>query len=173
MPVIVREMAFTDLTRVASIHRDCFPNDGDGLSESLEWIRAKFQGFPTNRYYVACDGTEILGYILWTEKGGLRKEAVLELEQIGVHSSFRGRTVGATLIDSTLGAVLEDLEEQGRRLKLVEVTTGTSNEAQRLYVATLGASVVATIPSLFDDDEVIMLARAPDVLRVRSARGHH
>jgi len=100
-----------------------------------------------------------LGYILWVEKGGFRKSAVFELEQIAVAENARGRGVGTFLIEQSLKKIREYLKKRGAKLKLVEVTTGTENQAQRLYQKTLDAQPEAIIKNFFRGDEVIMIAR--------------
>lgn len=148
-----------DVAKVALIHRNCFLNDAASLKNSEEWIRANLSAFPRTRYYVAEENSGIAGYILWMEKGGFRQDAVLELEQIGVHNDFRGRGIGTLLIRDSFADVHKEIYGQGRSIKLVEVTTGTENEAQKLYAKTLGAKVEAVLKDFFTGDEAIMIAR--------------
>ncbi|RMF32288.1 MAG: GNAT family N-acetyltransferase [Candidatus Nitrosothermus koennekii] len=127
-----------------------------------EWIRLKYLGYPANRYYVIEDN-EIKGYILWIELGGFRKDAVIELEQIAITPKEQGKGLGSRLIKESLKDVIKELEIRGSRLKLVKVTTGTENQAQRLYKKALNAKPVAVIPDFFRGDEVILIARNDDL----------
>jgi ribosomal protein S18 acetylase RimI-like enzyme len=113
------------------------------------------------RYYVAEVGSRISGFVLWTEKSGLRTEVVLELEQIAVATRFRKQGVGTALIIESLPEVAKELATRGATLKHVLVTTRADNDAQRLYRRTLGAEVEATLPALYSADEVFMVARDP------------
>ncbi|MCH7828837.1 GNAT family N-acetyltransferase [Patescibacteria group bacterium] len=149
-----------DLGIVAQLNKECFPEDNSTLTDAREWIEANWKAAPRTSYFVLIDEEgQVEGYILWLEKGGFRKEAVLELEQIAVIPSQRGRGGGRTLIQQTLPQLKERLALQGRTIKLIEVTTAADNEAQRLYRDTLGAEVEATIHDLFRGNEVIMVAR--------------
>ncbi|MDG6913393.1 MAG: GNAT family N-acetyltransferase, partial [Nitrososphaerota archaeon] len=75
-------------------------------------------------YWVIESDGQVNGYILWSEKGGFREQAVLELEQIAVQKQVRGQGMGRELILRSLEEVEKRLHERGARLKLVEVTTG-------------------------------------------------
>ena len=159
----VRSMQEEDLGIVAQLNRECFPGDNSTLADARKWIEASWKAVPRISCFVLVDEKgQVGGYILWLEKGGFRKEAVLELEQIGVADSLRGRGRGKLLICESLSALKARLLGERRSLHLVEVTTGVGNEAQRLYRDTLGAEIEATIRGLFGEkDEVVMIARDP------------
>ena len=72
---------------------------------------------------------------------------------------YRGKGIGSKLVTESLEQMKRYLEERGSRLKLVEVTTGTSNQAQKLYMKTLNAKPECLIKDLFRGDELIMIAR--------------
>jgi ribosomal protein S18 acetylase RimI-like enzyme len=112
-------------------------------------------------YWVAEDRKEIRGYILWVEKGGFRKEAVLELEQIAVDAAFRRKGIGTTLVRESLKGLRSILHDRGSSLKLIEVTTGTEQGAVDFYRRTLGAELVARLPDVFRGDEIVLFARPP------------
>jgi len=147
-----------DIKPVAEIANQCFRGYGS-LAGAKKWITCNFKAFPRLQYFVAKEKNEFLGYILWLEKGGFRKEAVWELEQIAVSEKARGRGVATFLIEQSLKNIIEYLKKRGSKLKIVEVTTGTENQAQRLYQKTLDAQPEAIIKDLFRGDEVIMIAR--------------
>ncbi len=147
-----------EIGKVAQIASQSF----SGLKEprkAWQWVNCNFRGFPRMKYFVAKSEEKIVGYILWMEKGGFRNSAVLELEQIAVSPDFRGRGIGTKLIEESFKTICRSLAKRKANLKVVEVTTGTENRAQRLYKKTLGATPEAKITNLFRGDEVIMLAR--------------
>jgi len=147
-----------DIASMVKIYLDCFK--GMKNSEDVKkWIICNFNAYPRMQYFVAEAEGRVVGYILWVEKGGFRKEAVLELEQIGVLSDFRGKGIGSKLVIESLEEMKKYLNDRGSRLKLVEVTTGTSNQAQKLYSKTLNAKPECTIRDLYRGDELIMIAR--------------
>lgn len=111
------------------------------------------------QYFVAEHGGNVIGYILWVQKSGFRREAVLELEQIAVHPEFQGLGIGETLIRNSLIEMEKHLHKRGARIKNILVTTRTDNTAQRLYRKTLDAEIEAVIKDLYSSDEVIMVAR--------------
>tara|TARA_Y100000310_G_C20568498_1_gene756785 strand:- start:49 stop:564 length:516 start_codon:yes stop_codon:yes gene_type:complete len=153
-----------DLERLSELHRECFSNDSKDTEDSLIWLRSNYNASPRFQYYVAKQEGEIIGYILWMELGGLREEAVLELEQIGVSSSHREQGVGTFLIQESLREYTKRvLDPQGRKLKLVKITTGTENEAQGLYKKALGAESECVIKDFFSSDELIMIARSKQI----------
>jgi ribosomal protein S18 acetylase RimI-like enzyme len=133
--------------------------------KALEWITSNFNAAPRTSYYGVYANGRLVGYILWLEKGGFRENAVLELEQICVHPDYRGKGFARQLITESLRDRLDHLKSRGSTLKLIEVTTGTENEAQNLYRKTMGAEVVAIIPNLFRSDEAIMIARYEEVAK--------
>ena len=93
------------------------------------------------------------------EKGGFRKESVWELEQIAVKRTFQAHGIGCQLIEKSFSEIKKYLKKRKSFLKVVEVTTGTDNQAQRLYKKTLGAEKKCIIKDLFRSDEAIMIAR--------------
>jgi len=147
-----------ELPEIAEIANQCFRGYG-GFDGAKKWLTCNFSAFPRTQYFIAKEKNEILGYILWLEKGGFRKEAVWELEQIAVDEKARGRGVATFLIEQSLKNIIEYLKKRGSKLKIIEVTTGMENQAQRLYQKTLDAQPEAIIKDLFRGDEVIMLAR--------------
>lgn len=154
----IAKMKESDVLQAARIASQCFSGMRD-IKKARLWINCNLQAFPRARYFAAKDGQKIIGYILWLEKGGFRKEAVLELEQIAVQSASQGQGVATQMIKDSLASIKKDLARQGRRLKLVEATTGAGNKAQELYKKTLGAKPVAVVKNLFRGDEVIMISR--------------
>ena len=150
-----------DLKQIAEIASENF----SGLKEkknAIKWVSCNFNAFPRMQYFVAVSQTnkkEIAGYILWVEKGGFRKKAVWELEQIAVKKAFQGQGVGIQLIEKSFSEIKKYLKKRKSSLKLIEVTTGAQNQAQKLYKKTLGAKKECLIKDFFRDDEVIMIAR--------------
>ena len=157
--VTVVEAKASDLGSIAEIGSEAF----SGLrpaERGLEWVTACFSARPRMRYWVAKDeGGTVQGYILWMEKGGFRSEAVIELEQIAVRSTFRRRGIGRELVLSSLKEVEDGLRRRGARLKLIEVTTGSEQNALQFYKETLGAEPVAKIQDFFRGDEHVLVAR--------------
>jgi ribosomal protein S18 acetylase RimI-like enzyme len=152
-----------DISKVVNVYLKCFR----GMSKPAEvrkWIKLRHNSYPAGQFFVGALGSKIVGYILWIELGGFRKEAVIELDQIAVSPDYQGRGFGKTIIRESLKSVSSYLKKRGSTLKLVKVTTGTTNEAQKLYKNTLHAEPVAIIPDFFRSDEVIMIARTADLV---------
>lgn len=157
----VRSMKEDDIDSVVDIYLQCFHGMRD--KDLVErWVRIKYNGYPINRYYII-ESYRIEGYILWTELGGFRKEAVIELEQIAIRPESQGKGFGTILIKESIKDIIRELERRGSRLKLIKVTTGSDNKAQLLYKKVLNARPVATIPDFFRGDEVILIARYEDL----------
>jgi ribosomal protein S18 acetylase RimI-like enzyme len=156
--ILIKRMKEHQIEEVADIASRCF----SGLKEKNEakkWIKCNFKAFPRMQYFVAQFKGKVLGYILWVEKGGFRKNAVLELEQIAVHPDYRGIGIGTKLIKESLKELKNHLRKRKSKLKLIEITTGASNKAQELYKRTLNAKPECVIKDFFREDEVIMIAK--------------
>ena len=154
--MIIEKLKKKDILQASEIARNNFK----GLrNNAFYWISCNFQAFPRMRYFAAKEKDLILGYILWVEKGGFRKEAVFELEQIAVQEKYRKRGIATSLIQESLKEIKKELSERGSFLKLIEITTGKQNKAQRLYQKALNAKAEAVLANFFREDEVIMLAR--------------
>ena len=154
----VRAAREEDLASIASIASEAF----SGLrptAEGLRWVEACWRAAPRMQYWVATASGAVVAYILWLEKGGFRREAVLELEQVAVRSELRGQGVGEALIRASLEGCRDALRQRGARLKLVEVTTGSEQGAVGFYERVLGTEVVARIPDLFRGEEYVLIAR--------------
>lgn len=151
-----------EITQVVKIYLKCFK----GMNKPAQvrkWIALKHNSYPINQFFVGTLQGKIIGYINWVELGGFRKEAVFELDQIAVTPDCQGRGLGKMIIKQSLKGVVSYLKGRKSALKLVKVTTGITNEAQKLYKDALDAKPVATIPDFFRTDEVILVARRRDL----------
>ncbi len=158
MNVEISSLKKSEIKKVAKIASQCFSGLKD-IKKARKWVSCNFKAFPRMKYFVASKDKKIFGYILWLEKGGFRKEAVFELEQIAVSPGYQGKGIGTKLIKQSLEIIKKDLKKRNSKLKLIEVTTGKENRAQILYKKTLGAEVECIVRNLFRGDEVIMIAR--------------
>ncbi len=157
-PVEVRPATERDLEGIALVGSESFSGMRP-LPVAVRWVRACWGAAPRMRYWIAERQRETLGYILWMEKGGFRPEAVVELEQIAVRPVRREHGIGSELVRRSFEALSRSIEEDGRRVRVIEVTTGSEQGAVEFYRRTLGAEVVAKIPGLFRGDEFVLIAR--------------
>lgn len=156
--VSIRPAGLGDLDAIAEIGSDAF----SGLrprERGLAWVKACFSAGPRTEYWVAEGGSGIVGYILWVEKGGFRTDAVMELEQVAVRSELRGQGIGGHLVRESLLGVKARLARRDSRLKLVEVTTGSEQNALEFYRRVLGAEVAAELRDYFRGTEYVLIAR--------------
>lgn len=142
---------------MAAVHRQAFSRQRD----SEVWVRATLAAWPRMLVYVLLRGGEVVGYIFWAQKSGIRPAAVVELDQIAVLSEWRGRGLGEMLLRESLARVKAELEANDQVLESVLVSTRADNQAQRLYEKVLGAKVVASVHNLYSATEVFMVATAP------------
>jgi len=154
--VVIKKAKIEDLNDIAIIGAENF----SGLKKhGGKWINCNFSAFPRFQYFIAKMGSKTAGYILWAEKGGFREESVFELEQVAVKRDFQGQGVGTQLIEKSLQELKKYLKKRGSSLKLIEITTGTENMAQKLYKKTLGAKAECVVKNFFKGDEIVMIAR--------------
>lgn len=151
----IRLMQQQDLPEAAEVHQSAFVRQ----HYSLEWLACGFNAFPRYLLFVAENGDQVVGYIMWAQKSGFRPEAVMELEQLAVKPEYQGQGIGRQLITHSLPLVKQQLAKKNAVLKHVLVTTRADNHAQALYKSTLGAEVEATLSNLYSADEVLMIAR--------------
>ncbi len=155
----IRKLSKKDIKKVAAIASKNFSGLKD-IKKAHLWIRCNFLSFPRMQYYVAELKKEVVGYILWSEKGGFRENAVFELEQIAVAEKFRNRGIGKALISKSLSGIKKYLNKRKSKLKIIEVTTRKENPiAIKFYKKNLGAKAECTIKDFLRGDEVVMIAR--------------
>lgn len=154
----VRRARQADLRDIARIGNASFSGLRP-LPLALRWVRANWAARPRMRYWIARRQGVPIAYILWIEKGGFRPDAVVELEQIAVAPELRGRGIGQLLVRRSLRGLQQEITRSGRRIKVIEVTTGSEQGAIRFYRRALGATVVAKIPDLFRGTELVLIAR--------------
>ncbi|MBM3206568.1 MAG: GNAT family N-acetyltransferase [Candidatus Staskawiczbacteria bacterium] len=150
-----------DFEAVVAIAQESFSGMKNKIN-ATRWLCANLAARPRMQYYIAKYNGIVAGYILWVEHGGFRPEAYLELEQIAVKESFRGKGVGSILIKSSFQNIKKDIEESDRKIKTVKITTGKDNvRAQVLYEKTLGAKIENIVKSPYrnEDIEVEMFVR--------------
>jgi len=158
MQIEIKPLKKQEIEKVALIASSSFSGLKD-VRQAIRWVACNFRAFPRLRYFTAQEKGQVIGYILWLEKGGFRNQSVFELEQIAVKESFRGRGVATSLIKQSLSALQKDLKKRKAQLKIIEITTGADNKAQKLYRKALGAEPEAVLKDFFRGDELIMLAR--------------
>jgi ribosomal protein S18 acetylase RimI-like enzyme len=161
--IIVKEALHEDIPSIVDIYLESFKGMQD-YNTASKWVSLKFNSKPISIYYIALFDGKVVGYILWSEHGGFRKEAVIELEQIAVSKMYRGKGVASKLIVESLRMLNRDyITARGSRIKMVIVTTASNNDAKRLYERVLNAREVAVIKDLYSNDESILIARRDDV----------
>ncbi len=147
-----------EIDKVAKIASENFSGLKD-VRKAKKWIVSNLRASPRMQYFIAKLGNQTLGYILWIEIGGFRKEAVWELEQIAIRKDFQGKGIGGELIKESLERIRKYLEKRKSSLKLIKVTTGIENNAQELYKRVLGAKKECKIKDFLRGDEIIMIKR--------------
>ncbi len=159
----IREMVYEDIPYIVDIYMQSFKGMRD-YNRVERWITIKFNSKPISIYYVALLDDKVIGYILWSEHGGFRDNAIIELEQIAVSRMHRCKGVASRLIVDSLRMFNKDyIASRGARIKLVMVTTAYTNNAKRLYEKVLNAKQVAVINDLYASDESILIARDHDI----------
>lgn len=155
----VKRFKNKDLSSVSKIVSENFSQLKD-IKKAKKWVGCNFLAFPRTQYFVAKSKKEVMGYILWSEKGGFREEAVFELDQIAVAEKYRGRGIGTALILKSLIELKKYLKKRKSKLKMVLVSVRKENPtAQALYKKTLGAKVECIIKDYLRGDEALMIGR--------------
>src|SRR3989338_38395 len=93
----IRRLKNKDMPFVSKVVSENFSQLKD-IKKAKRWVKCNFLAFPRAQYFIAELKGETVGYIMWWEKGGFRKEAVFELEQVAVEEAFRGKGIASTLI---------------------------------------------------------------------------
>ncbi len=151
----IHQMRESDLPGASLVHEATFSRQ----DSSLKWLECNLNAYPRFLCFVAEESNIIKGFIIWSQKSGFRKEAIVELEQVAVLPKYQSKGIGSQLIKETLLCVKSELKTNKSKLKHVIVTTRADNHAQKLYKKILGAEVEATIKDLYSSDEVVMVAR--------------
>lgn len=147
-------MSGQDIEDLMTIAAEGFAGMRDPIN-SEKWFCCNLRARPRMSYYVARFQERIIGYILWIEHGGFRKETYLELEQLAVKREFRSIGIGSVLITESLTDMRSKIKGEERVLKTIKVTTGSQNiTAQRLYQRTIGAQIEHTENSPYHEEEV-------------------
>lgn len=160
----IRRANLEDVSVIGAINHECFMAHKDSLSRACEWVKSTFNAFPRAQYFVAEDQLgQIIGYILWIEKGGFQKEAVLAIEQITVKVIHRRKGIGTRLIVKSFAEVKKYIKGQKRRVALLELALPIERkEAIGLFQKTLGAKSASIITDLSKGDEMIMIVNNPE-----------
>ena len=155
MPLSIRKATLQDSASIVAIHRAAFARQ----THSAQWVAATLAAEPRFLVYVAELGAEMVGYIFWAQKSGIRPDAVLELDQVAVLQRHQGQGYAEQLIRGSMALAEQQLAQTGQRVKAVLVSTRADNPAQRLYAKTLGVNTVAHIDDLYSAAEVLMVAK--------------
>ena len=156
----IRRMEDEAIGAVAKVHQAVF---GERQMDSERWVRLQSQAYPLNQFFVATANGGVVGYILWSEMGGFRKDPILELRQMGVLEEFRGLHIGSKLVTESYERIKAEIISDDRNPPYrVLVTTARSNErAIRLYEKTLGAVEEGCLYDFYrpGKDEVLLVAK--------------
>ena len=158
MTTLVRRAEESEVSVIAAVHQEAFPRQ----LGSEDWVRATLAAYPRMLVYVMTLDCQVVGYVFWAQVSGIRRNAIIELDQVAVLSRLRGQGLGEKLITESLELVKTQLAENSQTIKALLVKTGSKNMAQSLYGRVLGVKVVAEIEGLFSMPEVIMVAQVAD-----------
>nr|WP_087024269.1 GNAT family N-acetyltransferase [Thaumasiovibrio subtropicus] len=148
-------MTEQDIPAVAEIHAINFPRQ----HHSERWIQCAYQAKPRAIPMVFERDHQVLGFAIWMQKAGFRKEAVVELELFAVTPTAQGQGIGRSMLKEALPLLRHALAEMGASLKHILITTRNDNHAKALYQSALGAEEEAIITNLYSADEVLLIAR--------------
>ena len=158
MLMSIRKARVGDLGAIALIASESFIGMRQ-LGLAKKWVLCSWNSRPRMMYWVAEYGGKVVGYILWSELGGFRGDAVFDLDQLGVDPDYRRKGLGERLVRESLSQIRVMLAKRGSRLKLVQITTGSEQHAVEFYKRALGAQIVAVLPQFFRSDELVLIAR--------------
>jgi len=162
--VAISQLKVDEIDKMVPIYLDAF----SGMKSPAlvkQWMYCNLNAFPQKACFGAWYDSLLLGYVVWSEKGGFRDEAIWELEQVAVLGQYRRQGIGTRLIHDSLAWIQDDLMKRGGSLKLVMVTTGKTNEFRKLYEKVLGAKEETVIKDLYEGDEQILIARFKQTTR--------
>lgn len=142
----------SDIKHISKVYSVCFPKE---TNHDL-WINSCFNSFPKSVYYVYEEYNEIQGYILWSVKNGFRTNAIVELDQLGVHPDYSGQGIGRKLITQSFEIFKSHIAELGHDVGSVMVTTSQGNYAEELYKSTLGVTRNGIIKEYGSGNELIL-----------------
>ena len=154
----VKKLSKIEIGKIVQIASENFSAMKE-VNRAKKWITGNFKNYPRMQYYVAKIKGNILGYILWVEKGGFREKSVWELEQVTVKEEFGRQGIGSQLILKSLEQIKNYLKKRGSSLKIIEVKTRKDNTAQDFYRKILGAKVECLLKDFYRGDEIVMIAR--------------
>ena len=149
---MIRQATNSDTKHISTVYSVCFPREAN---HDL-WINSCFNSFPKSIYYVYEEYNNIQGYILWSVKNGFRTNAIIELEQLGVHPDNSGQGIGRKLITQSFEMFKSHIAELGFNLGSVMVTTSEGNYAEELYKSTLGVTRNGIIKEYGSGNELIL-----------------
>lgn len=98
-----------------------------------KWVSGIYGNSARHQYYIALAGAKVASYILWTEHGGLRPLATIELEQFATTKELRSKGIGRQLAVWSLREFEERILKTGREVGEAFVTTSSENRAREFY----------------------------------------
>ena len=151
----VKQASKFNIDGISKVYSVCFPRE---VNHDI-WINSCFNSYPKSVYYVFMDNNDTQGYILWSVKNGFRTNAIIELEQLGVHPEQAGQGIGRKLISESFQLFKSHLADLGLNIGSVMVTTSEGNYAEKLYKSTLGVSRNGLIEGYGSGNELILFKK--------------
>ncbi|GAA6131495.1 GNAT family N-acetyltransferase [Halopseudomonas sabulinigri] len=151
----IRYMKRNDLAGAVQVHQQAFGRQ----AQSPYWIEVTLEAFPRFLCFVAEEGAQILGYLIWAQQRGYRDEASLELDQIAVLPEFLSEQVARRLIEESMPHVSAQLASQGICAKHINISLRDDEHLHRPYQAALDIEVTTAISELYRIDKVMMAAK--------------
>lgn len=149
-----------DLGAMVKVALNCFTLDCQDKSEWEDLLGGGLAASPRLQYWVVEKDDQIVGYISWILLGGTQS-GVIELDQIGVISDFRGGGFGKKLVLESLAEMTKILRDKyGVSLRVVKVDTAAGCPAEKFYEKVLGAKTECVLKDFFyGSDEALMIKR--------------
>lgn len=151
----IRQAVEQDIEPISEIYRACFPRE----QQHSKWIEACFRSYPKGVYFVIESEGVVVGYILWCIKNGFRENAIVELEQVGIHPENSGMGFGKVLVKESYEIFKTFVADLGLNIGAVLVTTSEGNYAESMYKSVLGVETSAKIEGYGSGNELILFKK--------------
>lgn len=148
----IRPASAVDIPSLESMYRTEIENHTERAQQFASDLVLRYKTL------LATEDNVICGTATWEPRGGL-DDGVVELIGLGVNANFRRQGIGTQLVQAMIDEATRFYSTRGYPLRVILVFMEHDNEIARKFYTTNKFKEVASIESLYPDDDASIWTR--------------
>jgi ribosomal protein S18 acetylase RimI-like enzyme len=148
----IRTAASTDIPLLENMYRKEIEDHAERAQRFAEDLVLRYKTL------LAIQDNAVCGTVTWESRGGL-DDGVAEMIGLGVNEGFKRQGIASKLVDAMVGEISQYFSSRGYSLRVILLFMEKTNETARKFYSASRFKEVATIPSLYPQDDASIWTR--------------